>query len=176
MAPRTVQEEREKLKRLSPLLVTTELPESWTEVKLEFTRENGTIGKESLPTTKAESAEHILYCLTEFNKAAEEHGWAGAVRFTKYRKTLKGAATTKFDAARNENPGNNIASFRACIRHMIKTICGREGHTNFTQYMQHVKKPKNMEVADFIERMLLLYRYSVYLTLEDGSEPEPVPT
>lgn len=42
-------------------------------------------------------------------------------------------------------------------------------------YMQRVKKPNNMAPAEFIEHMLALFRYSVYLTLEDSNEPDPGP-
>ena len=163
MAPRTIHDEREKAKKLSPLLVTTKLPEEWTDVKVEYERADGSIGKEYLPTHQAESAEHMLYCLDEFNNAATEHNWVGNTRFVKYRKTLRGAARTKFDAARASNPGNNVAVFRTCIRTMIASIVGNQSHSNFVSYMQVVKKPTGMTVPEFVERMLLLCRYSIYL-------------
>jgi hypothetical protein len=65
-----VRDEREKLKRVSPLLITTELPTAWTREKVEYTRQDGSIGKVLLPTHTAESTEKVLYCLTEFNSTA----------------------------------------------------------------------------------------------------------
>jgi hypothetical protein len=62
----SVRDERKKLKTVSPLLITTELTTAWTREKVEYTREDGSIGKILLPTHAAESVEHILYCLTEF--------------------------------------------------------------------------------------------------------------
>jgi hypothetical protein len=93
----TVRDEREKMKRVSPLLITPVLPTEWTREKVEYTRADGTIGKVLFPTHAAESVEHILYCLTEFLVAAHEYGWQGQIRFQKYRKTLTGNARTKWD-------------------------------------------------------------------------------
>jgi hypothetical protein len=71
----TVKDEREKMKRVSPLLITTVLPTEWTREKVEYTRADGTIGKVLLPTHAAQSVVHILYCLMEFLEAAHEYGW-----------------------------------------------------------------------------------------------------
>jgi hypothetical protein len=108
----TVRDEREKMKRVSPLLIPTELPTEWTREKVEYTRADGTIGKVLLLTHAAESVEHILYCLTEFLEAANEYGWQGQIRFQKYRKTLTGNARTKWDLSVAPGPQNfQIASF-----------------------------------------------------------------
>jgi hypothetical protein len=56
---------------------------------------------------------------------------------------------------------------------MIASIVGSQSHSNFVSYMQVVKKPAGMTVPEFVERMLLLFRYSVYLLTDDGGEPDP---
>jgi hypothetical protein len=66
----SVRDEREKLKRVSPLLITTELLPSMDQEQVEYTREDGFIDKVLLRTHAAESLEQVLYCLTEFNLTA----------------------------------------------------------------------------------------------------------
>jgi hypothetical protein len=51
----TVRDEREKLKKVSPLLITTVLPTERTREKVEYTRADGSIGKVLLPMHAAES-------------------------------------------------------------------------------------------------------------------------
>jgi hypothetical protein len=101
-------------------LITTVLLMEWTREKVEYTRADGSIGKELLPMHAAESVEHILYCLTEFMEAANEYGWQGQVRFQKYRKTLRGNACTKWDLSVAAGPQNfQLVSFLQNIRYMV---------------------------------------------------------
>jgi hypothetical protein len=65
----TVHDKREKMNRISPLLVTTELPTEWTGKKRNAPGQMVS-GKVLLPTHAAESVEQVLYCLTEFNSTA----------------------------------------------------------------------------------------------------------
>jgi hypothetical protein len=174
--PKTIFEEREKLRRCSPLLITTTFPEEWQMNKIEFTRPDGTIGKQSLPTTQMESTEHILYCLTEFNEAALEYSWQGQARFVKYRQTPRGTARTTWDQVLQLGQQNfQVATFNNAIRRMIGQMTGNLGFANFMQYVEHVKKPLKMTPAILVNRLVTLFSYSQYLTMEDGTAPQPIP-
>jgi hypothetical protein len=149
----TMRDEREKLKRVSPLLLTTVLPTEWTREKVEYTRADGSIGKVLLPTHAAGSVEHILYCLTEFLEAANEYGWQGQVRFQKYRKTLRENARTKWDLSVAAGPHNfQIASFFQNIWHMVAQMAGPQAYDKFVDYMHHVKKPASMDPSTLVDQ------------------------
>jgi hypothetical protein len=177
MAPSTSHGAREKAKRVSPLLLTTEMPDEWTMVKVEFTRADGTIGKHSLPSTSAPNPEHLLYVLFEFHEACTQHGWQGQERFQKFRELLLGNAKTQWDLARAQGPPNyQAATFDAAIRRMIGTLSGsREAYDNFMTYLRQVKKPNSMEPAQVFTRCLTLFRYVPFLSQSNGTAPDPIP-
>ena len=62
----TLYEEREKYKKVSPLHLTTELPEIWDMTTIETQRQDGSYAQLELPTTMAQTPEHLLYVLYEF--------------------------------------------------------------------------------------------------------------
>ena len=67
----TLYEEREKHMKVSPLLLTTELPETWNMVTIEVQRQDGSYMQLKLPSTIAQTPEHLLYVLYEFKNKAE---------------------------------------------------------------------------------------------------------
>ena len=112
MAPKTVYEIREQNKLLSPILVTSKRPTDQATAKLDYTRADNTVGKKSLPTTYGSMIEQTLYVLTEFENAADQYAWQGALRFTQFREVLTGNARTEWDTALSTQPANRtIAIF-----------------------------------------------------------------
>jgi hypothetical protein len=171
----TVRDEREKLKRVSPFVLIPSLPTDWPKTKVEYTRADGSIGKHELPTHSAESVEHILYCLTEFNEAAGRFGWQGQERFQKYRDTLVGNARTKWDFAVQAGPQNHQqATFNQNIRYMITQMVGTQAYDNLLEYLKHAKKPTSMDPSTLIDRAQTLFRYAPYLSV-DGNAGDAVP-
>ena len=107
MAPKTVYKIREQNKLLSPIVVTSEpRPTDQATAKLDYTRADNTVGKKSLPTTDGTMIEQTLYVLTEFENAADQYAWQGALRFTQFREVRTGNARTEWDTALAAQPAN----------------------------------------------------------------------
>ena len=171
MAPTTVLELREQAKRMTPLtLVSNIQKEDLSEVKVEYTRADGSIGKVALPRSDYSSAENLLYCLKEFQEAADEYNWAGQVRFQKYRKTLVGDARETWDAAVAVGPQNHqLATFQLAIREVIRGIAGVGSYDHLIEYMEAAKKPHNMTPSQLAVRLSTLCHSAQYFLQEDGT-------
>jgi hypothetical protein len=66
MAPKTVYEIREQNNFLSQILVTSERPTDQATVKLDYTRNDNTVRKKSLPTTDGSMIEQTIFLSSEF--------------------------------------------------------------------------------------------------------------
>jgi hypothetical protein len=100
----TVRDEREKMKRVSPLLV---LPTEWTREKVEYTRVARWYDWQGFAsyTCSRVCGTHSLLPDGVLG-GSQEYGWQGQVRFQKYRKTLTGNARTKLDLSVAAGPQN----------------------------------------------------------------------
>ena len=171
MAPVTIREAREQAKRLTPLeLISKVKKEDLPEVKVEYIRADGSVGKCTLPSSDYSSVENLLYCLKEFQEAATEYNWNGQVRFNKYRKTLVGDARETWDSAIAAGPANHqLATFNLAIREVIRGIAGLGSYDHLMEYMESAKKPIGMSPSQLAIRLSTLCRSAQYLLQEDGT-------
>ena len=167
---------REGARRTTPLSLACELPETWTMVKVEFTRADGSFGNHLLPTHSNQSVEHILYCLTAYRRAATQHNWNGAALFNKYSETLVGNAVTQWENARAQQGGpNNAANFNGAVRRMIARIAGPQACDNFMDCIRSEKKTHKTPPAELVGRAETLFSCVPWLTRQDGTAAPPVP-
>ena len=168
-----MQEEREKHKKVSPLLLTTELPEVWNMTTIEVQRVDGSYSQVQLPTTMALTPEHLLYVLFEFKNKAKVYGWNGAEVFEKFHELLTGNARTQWDVIRSSSPPSTTReNFERTVQAMVSNLAGsKQSYDNFLNYLNHAKKPMTMNPSVFITRCLTLFRYVPYLSVEDGTAP-----
>jgi hypothetical protein len=144
--------------------------------KVECTSANVLLARYCVLHMWQESVEHILYCPTEFLEAANEYGWQGQVRFQKYRKTLTGNATTKWDLSVAGGPQNfQIASFFQNLCHMIAQMAGPQAYDKFVKYMHHVKKPASMDPSTLVDRAQTLFHYVTYLPIDENTAGPEIP-
>ena len=63
-------------------------------VTVEVQRQDGSYTQLKLPSTIAQTPEHLLYVLYEFKNKADIYGWNGSELFEKFHELLIGNACT----------------------------------------------------------------------------------
>ena len=142
---------------------------------IEVQKQDGSYMQLKLPSTIAQTPEHLLYVLYKFKNKAEIYGWNGVDLFEKFRELLIGNACTQWDIMRlTTGQDNTQEAFDRTVRAMVSNLSGiRENYDNFINYLNLTRKPKEMNPSMYITRCMTLFRYVPYLSMENGDAPRP---
>jgi hypothetical protein len=131
-------------------------------VKLSKADVNSTV-KDQVPRFNGNHLENLFETELAFHEVAEDLEFSsGEELFQNFRKCLAGTARTKFRTA-SEGKAQTPAGFKAALEEWKQKYMGPNARLIQIEYLQNLKKPKDMDVRCFYERIDVIVSYLSYI-------------
>ena len=153
----------------SPLLLRTSIKESELDkAKITITYADGTSKKPMQPMTHGKSKEETLFCINAFMQNCDQYELDNGERFEYFPMCLGALLYPTWTTAQQGEARTN-AGFRRSITKFLKALQFHDDSVNdLTEYLDTVKKPHGMSVAELMARLKAISMYAALLP--EGSE------
>ena len=141
-----------------------------SKIKQEFKLANNEIVKLEIPKYNNENDEYLLLTLREFNDMVTTYDLFtllnAAKVYDRFRRCLGGDALDTWNSLILGNT-KSAANFKTAQIELVETLIGDEAYDEQVGYLQDTRKPHDMEVHKWIQRMKTINSYLP--TLSNGS-------
>lgn len=139
-------------------------------IKQEFKLSDGEVVKLEIPKFNNESDEYLLLTLREFNDMTVTYDLFtllnGSKVYDRFRRCLSGDALDTWNGL-IVGKTKDSTNFKTAQLELVETLIGDEAHDDQVEYLKDTRKPHDMDVSKWIQRMKTINSYLP--TLKDGA-------